>query len=139
MGSVVYVTNVEPNELKSGDCITYRLSSGTVVTHRIVDVLKDSNGTLSFRTKGDANKAEDGILPQSSIIGKVVFSIPYLGYLANFVQKPIGLIVIVGGCVVVFLLSLMIDLVFSHPKKNQSDDDNYEEDESEDSNTNQSI
>lgn len=131
VGSVVYVTDVEPSELRVEDCITYKMQSGTIVTHRIKDVIKESDGTLSFRTKGDANPDPDGILPQSAVIGKTVFSVPYLGYLFDFVKRPIGLIVVVGGCVGVFLLSLIIDLLFSHPEKSKNEDDN-QQNESED-------
>ncbi len=131
VGSVVYVTDVEPSELRVGDCITYKMQSGTIVTHRIKDVIKESDGTLSFRTKGDANPDPDGILPQSAVIGKTVFSVPYLGYLFDFVKRPIGLIVVVGGCVGVFLLSLIIDLLFSHPEKSKNEDDNQQNESNE--------
>ncbi len=119
VGSVVYVTDVNLEDLKEKDCITYRISGGTIVTHRIIEVIED-NGELFFRTKGDANKTPDGILPASSVIGKTVFSIPYLGYLADFVQRPIGLIVIVGGCLAVFIISYGIDWLASSINENQS-------------------
>ena len=123
VGSVVYVTDVETADLKEQDCITYRISGGTVVTHRIIEVV-DQNGERFFRTKGDANKSPDGLLPASAVIGKTVFSIPYLGYLADFVQRPIGLIVVVGGCLIVFILSYLIDGIFSSPKENKDLDSN---------------
>lgn len=113
VGSVIYVTKVDANELKEKDCITYRMSGGAIATHRIIEITKADNGEPMFRTKGDANKKPDGYQPMSAVIGKVVFSIPYLGYLSDFVQRPIGLIVIVGGCVIVFILSLVIDSIFS--------------------------
>ncbi len=41
----------DPNQLAQGDIVTFR-SSGTLVTHRIIEVLED-NGEVSYRTKGD--------------------------------------------------------------------------------------
>ena len=116
VGSVIYVTKVEPEELKERDCITYYMSNGSVVTHRIIEVKKADNGELTFRTKGDANENPDGYQPASAIIGKAVFSIPYLGYLSDFVQRPVGLIVVVGSCIFVFIISLVIDSIFSESK-----------------------
>ena len=41
----------------------------------------EEDGTIRFRTKGDANEVPDGnLVHYRNIIGKPVFSIPYLGY-----------------------------------------------------------
>ena len=127
VGSVIYVTKVEPEELKERDCITYHMSNGSVVTHRIIEVKKADNGELTFRTKGDANENPDGYQPASSVIGKAVFSIPYLGYLSDFVQRPVGLIVVVGGCIMVFVLSLIIDSIFISSDSESEDSKKSEE------------
>ena len=64
VGSLIYVKAVDPYELKSGDVITFMLNENTVATHRIVEVVPDESdsGVVRFRTKGDANEAEDGSL-----------------------------------------------------------------------------
>ncbi len=41
----------DPNQLVPGDIVTFR-SSGSLVTHRIIEVLEDDEG-VSYRTKGD--------------------------------------------------------------------------------------
>ena len=77
--------------LLPGDVITYRLSSDTenVMTHRIVSV--DSE-TGTFRTKGDAN---DSVDPEpvraEQIVGKVVFYLPGLAFVAAFLENPEGI------------------------------------------------
>ena len=131
VGSVVYVAKADANELRENDCITYYMSNGSVVTHRIIEVKKAENGEISFRTKGDANKLPDGYQPASAIIGKVVFSIPYLGYLSDFVQKPLGLIAIVGSCIAVFIISLVIDWIFSEEKAKANDSEVRDEEQAE--------
>jgi signal peptidase len=51
---------------------------------------------MLFTTKGDANNSADGTeIRQSDIHGKALFSIPFLGYIINFVKKPIGLMVVI--------------------------------------------
>ena len=116
VGSVVYVKKADPASLKVGDVITYRIAGNTIVTHRIVEIQEDTLG-LGFRTKGDANDMVDGITPAEAVIGKVVFGIPYLGYLSSFVQKPAGLICVVGTCAAVLVISNVIDGLCSRKKE----------------------
>lgn len=118
VGSVVYVKKVDPSTLKVGDAITFRLTGNVVATHRIIEV--HSEGELGFRTQGDANETADGITPATAVIGKVVFGVPYLGYLSNYLQRPLGIICIIGTCAVVFILSSIIDLVCSKKKDPES-------------------
>lgn len=77
-GSAVFVRSRE--SYKQGDIITAELSSGNTFTHRVFRV--DNENGLIY-TKGDANEKPD---PQPTekekIVGKVLFSIPYLGYLS---------------------------------------------------------
>ena len=91
VGSLIYVQKVDPATLEVGDPLTYRMPDGTVVTHRIIEVLEDGGLERRFRTQGDANEIPDGS-PVSAgyIIGKPIFTIPYLGYVSWFVQNPPG-------------------------------------------------
>ena len=117
VGSIIYVTKVDVEKLKEGDPITYRIEGGTVVTHRIIEVFNEGTPALSFQTQGDANDTPDGEIPASAVIGKPRFTIPYLGYVSNFVQKPWGLITIVGCCAVVLIISFAIDALLSKPEE----------------------
>lgn len=108
VGSLIYVKSVDYKELKPGDPITYMISEDTVVTHRIVEVLPDDTekDTLWYITKGDANSTEDGApVHYRNVIGKPIFSIPYLGYVSHYIQSPPGLYVALGACSVLLVLS----------------------------------
>ena len=130
VGSVIYVAEVEPEELKVGDPITYHMSSGAIVTHRIVEIQNEGTPSLAFKTKGDANKDADGTpVPAAAVIGKPQFSIPYLGYVSDYVQKPQGLITVVGAGVVLFIISSVIDALFKNEKDKPSDPDSKEQTE----------
>ena len=90
-GALIYVKKVDPVEIKAGQVITFMLDENTVATHRVVGVVPDEDdpATLRFRTKGDANDAEDGSLVHyKNVIGTPVFTIPYLGYVADYIQHP---------------------------------------------------
>ncbi|MDO8340978.1 MAG: signal peptidase I [Candidatus Woesebacteria bacterium] len=64
-------------------------------THRIYEV-KYINNVKIFVTKGDANNAPDaGTVDESLVLGKVVFSVSFLGYPISFAKTKEGLIVLV--------------------------------------------
>ena len=91
VGSLIYVKKVDPTTIRPGQVITFMLDENTVATHRVVEVVPDEDdpSTLRFRTKGDANDAEDGSLVHyKNVIGTPVFAIPKLGYAANYIQHP---------------------------------------------------
>lgn len=113
VGSLIYVKNVDYRELKSGDTITFMLDESTVATHRIVEVVPDEDDptVLRYRTKGDANAAVDGgLVHYKNVIGMPVFTIPYLGYVANFIQNPPGSYIAISAGAVLLLLVFLPDL-----------------------------
>ncbi len=100
-GSVVFVREAE--EYCEGDVITAKLfgDNDNTFTHRIVSV--DSENGLVY-TKGDSNMSPDRLpTAVSDIIGKVVFSVPYLGLLSlNFNSTTI--IFVLAAVLVVLML-----------------------------------
>lgn len=119
VGSLIYVKNVDYRELQPGDVITFLLDEDTVATHRIVEVVPDENEpeTLRYRTKGDANEAEDGkLVHYKNVIGSPVFTIPKLGYFADYIQKPPGIYVAISVGAVLLLLVFLPDLFSSNDK-----------------------
>ena len=125
VGSLIYVKKVDPFTLKSGDVITYMLDEDTVSTHRVVGVVPDENdpSVIRFRTKGDANDAEDGTMVHyKNVIGTPVFSIPKLGYVASYIQNPPGTYIAISGGAVLLLLVFLPDLFGSEDKKKKEQD-----------------
>lgn len=93
IGDVVVVKNIKQEDLKIGDIISFR-EGQNVVTHRVVDILKNEDN-IRYKTKGDNNNAEDeGLVEYTSIEGKVVKIIPKLGNLALILQGKITIIFI---------------------------------------------
>ena len=69
----------EKNKLKKGDIIQYQVDK-TVVIHRIIKVKKEDNKKV-YILKGDNNNAKDPKpVYMEQIMGKVLFSIPKVGY-----------------------------------------------------------
>lgn len=121
VGALVYVKPVEPETLEVGDVITFELGGNTRGTHRIIEVL-DEKGTLSFRTKGDANAMEDKTpIEAEALVGEVKFTIPQLGFFISYIQQPPGTYIAISVAAVLLLLTVLPDLIFSEENKKQED------------------
>lgn len=119
VGSLIYVKSVDYKDLKEKDVITFMLDENTVATHRIEEVVPDEIDPtiLRYRTKGDANDAEDGSLVHyKNVIGSPVFTIPKLGYFADYIQHPPGTYVAISAGAVLLLLVFLPDLFSSNDK-----------------------
>ncbi len=82
------------SEYQKGDVITYS-REGKVVTHRIIEV-EGEGSEKEYKTKGDANESEDrGMIKNSEVIGKVIFSMIYLGYVIMFAKTKAGIVTLV--------------------------------------------
>ena len=125
VGSLIYVQAVDYKELKVGDPITYMISQDTVVTHQIIEVLVDENDpdTIRYFTQGIANDVPDGVsVHYKNIIGKPVFSIPYLGYVSNYIQNPPGMYVAIAAGAILILLVFLPDLFADDKKKKKEEE-----------------
>lgn len=105
-GDLIIVKAVDAEEVKAGDVISFFDPDGSgtsVLTHRVVE-LTEQDGALAFRTKGDANNAEDpSLAPADSLIGVYQSKISGAGNVAMFLQSTTGLVI----CVAVPLVLLV--------------------------------
>lgn len=105
VGSLIYVKDVDPSEIKVGDVITYVLPNETPSTHRVIQIDTEKQ---RFYTKGDANETADGApVHFKNLIGIPIFKIPYLGYIAYFIQNPPGMYIgVAAGAILLILVFL---------------------------------
>ena len=110
VGSIIFVKDVPPESLQIGDDITFRIGDKTVATHRIVEILPDGS-SRRFRTKGTANTTVDDPVSQDRVMGKVIGTIPLLGYAFDFVRKPPGTYIAVAIAAIMALVAFVPDIV----------------------------
>ncbi|MGB4589942.1 MAG: signal peptidase I [Clostridiaceae bacterium] len=105
VGSLIYVKEIEPQNIQIGDSITFILNENLIVaTHRVVEITPEG----SFTTKGDSNESTDGVpVHPNNVLGKPIFSIPYLGYLSVFLTSKQGKVVL-GVISTLILISMLI-------------------------------
>jgi len=103
------IVSVPQKNYYQGDVITFSPSGNSkdLVTHRIAlkQFPEGVDGTPTYLTAGDANEDFDNWeITNEKIIGKVAFSIPYVGYIADFAKKPQGfiLLVVVPATIVIY-------------------------------------
>lgn len=130
VGSLIYVKSVDYKTLQVGDDITYMLDEDTVVTHRIIEVLVDEEdpNTIRYFTQGIANDIPDAVsVHYKNIIGKPMFTIPYLGYVSNYIQNPPGMYVAIAAGAILILLVFLPDLFADDKKKEEKKKEKKEE------------
>lgn len=115
VGSAIYVKRCDPQALRQGEIITYRLSeaTGLVQTHRVVE---NDTQAKQLIAKGDANALPD-VDPVSyeRVVGKVVVCIPVLGTVSEMLHSGPG----VTACVAIFALAIILWTLADKTKKRE--------------------
>ena len=122
VGSLIYVKDADPEEVQVGEPITFKISDDTMVTHRVVAIDQEAK---TFQTKGDANDNVDGgAVAYENLVGKPVFTIPYMGYLAVYANTTTGMIITVTIILVILILTFLPDFLM---KGNEEEKDEKKE------------
>ena len=104
-GSIIFVKPLPINYYKVNDVITFLdpTISEQPITHRIIEI-NEVNEERYFKVKGDANSAADwSEVSKENIAGKILFSIPFLGYLLNFAKQPLGFVLLIWTPAVIII------------------------------------
>ena len=103
-GSIVYVKKTQLHTIESGEVITFYMNTNAAVptTHRVVENHTD---TQEFITKGDANEKTDIVtIPYAQVEGKVILSVPMMGYLVGLLNTRGGFLIWTG----IFLAGILL-------------------------------
>ena len=97
---VVDLNAFSENDIKKGDVITFisqsNISKGLTVTHRVIDVITNADGTKSYITKGDNNlKPDSAPVSYKDVLGKVLFKIPQLGRVQFLLANKFGWLLVI--------------------------------------------
>ena len=116
-GALAVMLPIDAEDVKVGDIIAFDPpwdpNPDVTVSHRVIGVQHD--GQILFDTKGDATEDTDPYyVPAQSVHGKVVFSIPYLGYAASavtgYVRTWLGFVTLVCIPMVILVGSTIRDV-----------------------------
>lgn len=115
-GALLYVKEMDPSRLRVGDPATFVMNEElTVATHRVIEI---DGGKECFYTKGDANDVPDANpVLYENFLGRPVFCIPYLGYLAMYIQNPPGIYLVAAFAAGTLLLLFVPDLLSKRKRR----------------------
>lgn len=93
-GSTLYTLKTAPENIRVGDTITYA-DGGRFTTHKVIEK-RNQSGEISFKTKGIANENPDpGYVSGDELVGKKIFSIPFMGYLITWAGTSAGVLTLI--------------------------------------------
>ncbi|WP_072806235.1 signal peptidase I [Rhodococcoides yunnanense] len=112
-GTLIVTKPIDDADLAIGQAVTYQIESGKpdVITHRIIATSIEADGSTVYTTQGDNNSVADPNYVQAGQIrGAVWYSIPYLGYVNNWLTGDRRTLV-VGALVGVLVLYALFQFV----------------------------
>ena len=110
-GALVLVRETDPGAIRAGDIITYKRSDNKIITHRVMDIYEDfeGSGAKGFQTRGDSNPAPDKeIVGAPAVFGVATHAVPKLGFALMYVSENIGLVCLVLGGLAISAVLLSI-------------------------------
>ena len=114
-------TKYEYDDIDVDDVIMYS-NDGTMITHRVIE--KSQDGLV---TKGDANEIADGfIVTAESFRGKVLLSVPKMGYVLTIISGRYVKFAIIAIMLIVIIASLLMRLVDKTEGSKKEDENNKE-------------
>ena len=110
VGSLVIVKQTSPEKIITGHIITFTMTGNNplMATHRVVSI-DNTKGT--FTTKGDANNTNDGPVEFNRLVGRIVFSISYLGFLVVYIKTQAGILLVAGVLIIMLLLTFIPEIL----------------------------
>lgn len=106
-------------EDNTGDVIVFHKPTNPdeLIVHRAVDRVSDG-----LITKGDHNSGPDPWrVYDGNLVGKVVWTIPFLGHIPLFVHTPTGMLIVVLLIVILILLEFVIPSTQRQAKEDQKE------------------
>lgn len=144
VGDLLIIKEVDTNELKEGDDVSYLGEVGTfkgkVVTHRIVRI-EDKDGQRIFTTRGIANTEDDPQIRGDQIYGKVIYKFIVVSLLMKLMNNMVAFFFVIFIPTGILIFLQIKDHMnekkerrkrkVKEYKDEEDDDDDYEEDDDE--------
>jgi len=107
-GSAVLIKKQDTYSI--GDVISFVEGGKDSTTHRVTKTATINNKEV-FNTKGDANQAGDReAISIDNVLGKTVFTVPYLGYIVAFTKTQKGFIFLIVVPAVIIIFSEILNI-----------------------------
>lgn len=116
VGDIILIKEVDKDELKVGDDITYKGNkaelAGMIVTHRIIEI-KEEDGKTLIQTQGVANEVPDPVIEYSQVQGKVVSKLWFLTVHIKVLQNQYVFFFCLFVPIVILITLDILDFIFN--------------------------
>jgi len=116
VGDLIIVKGVESAAVSLNDIIVFHnpRNRNMLIVHRVVGIVK-AGDTLYFETKGDNNPGRDNWdpypgVPEHLVVGVVIGTIPYVGYVILALKEPLGMAIVALLTALVIVYEFVIPL-----------------------------
>lgn len=116
---IVVTNDIEPKDIKIGDDITYRGTTGDVkgkiVTHRVEKINYDEGShRYIFTTKGIANVAQDSEINEDQIYGKVVYKTHILSLFSKASRNTVVFVLFIFIPLAIYIAIEMVNIILEN-------------------------
>jgi signal peptidase len=112
VGDLVLIREIDITKIYSDDVIAYTSYEGKYA-YDISRILKKNIEKRHFEVRDDNNPEATSEVSYVRVLGKVVYDIPYIGYVNNFISETRGKIIsstiILGLLVIPYLIKFLLD------------------------------
>ena len=91
VGTLLISQKTDIEDIEVDDVVNFRSRDngmlGMIITHRVIKVYEDNDGSIYLETKGDANKYADAkLVDEENLVGKVIYATGEGNFFANLVS-----------------------------------------------------
>ena len=108
INDIIVTKRCKLENLKKGDIITFS-EDNKIISHRIVQIINKTESKV-FVTQGDNNEiVDEDYVQENQIYGKVIFHIPKIGRIVEYIQNKEGFVRIILLVVIIFVIICLRD------------------------------
>jgi signal peptidase len=122
-GDVVINEEIKPSTAAVGDIVTFRdpEDQTKMLTHRVVSI-RPAGSELKFVTQGDANNTrEHWQVSRDGQIGRVLYTVPWVGHVAVLARTKLGWALLVGIPLLLLAAGELVRIWRPRPRPGEGD------------------
>ncbi len=127
VGDILISKSTSLDKIKVGDDIVYLGNkdtfTGKVVTHRVIDIEKNEDGTYLFHTKGIANTAEDPVVSGSQVYGVIIYKTVILSLISKIINNLYGFYFLIFTPLTILIVVKIIKIYQERKYDEESEDE----------------
>lgn len=121
VNDVILVKETKPEDLRVGDVVTY-VADNTgkmTITHRIISIEDQADGTAKIVTMGDANEYQDQSITSDKVLGKITYKFKIYSFITRLVNNKITFFFLIFVPLVVTIFLDIADGIMEREKEKE--------------------